>query len=279
MRRLNLTLSTAATALLAAACHDATEPGPGTNPEFAMGGSDFQCTGVATGTFDNVVVPSGAFCALIDATVKGNVKALENSSLIMRRTTVGGNVDVASRGTLGSGAVLSSSTVKGNIKALENSQLEMSGMTISGNVEGDKATLVDLFSEAGRNLVGGNIQIKEADFAVRVCGTDLPQGNIQLEKNTGLVLVGDPSCGGGLLGGNTLPKGSIKVEENTIPADRRLTIEGNSVGENVLVVKNQGPGTKLVQNNTVGQNLQCFENEPPFVGGPNTAGKAEGQCF
>jgi hypothetical protein len=233
-----------------------------------------------------VVVPSGAACVLTDATVKGNVKARENSTLIMRRTTVGGNVDVASRGTLGSGAVLSSSTVKGSIKALENSQVEMTGMTVGGNVEGDKADFVDLFTEAGRNQVGGSIQIKEAG-AVRVCGTDLPEGNIQLEKNTGFVQVGGSGCGAGLFGGNTLSKGNIKVEENTIPASCgpfppfpcRLEIIGNSVGGNVLVFKNRGPGTKLVQNNTVVQNLQCFENDPPFVGGPNTAGKAEGQCF
>ncbi len=112
-----------------------------------------------------------------------------------------------------------------------------------------------------------------------MCGTDLPEGNIQLEKNTGNVFAGGSNCEG-FGDGNTLPKGNIKVEENTItPIYTLLEITGNSVGGDVLVFKNQGPGTKLVENNTVAQNLQCFENEPPFVGGPNMAGKAEGQCF
>jgi hypothetical protein len=45
------------------------------------------------------------------------------------------------------------------------------------------------------------------------------------------------------------------------------------------VFKNAGPGEKTVQANTVREALQCFENEAPFVGGTNTAGQAEGQCF
>ena len=60
---------------------------------------------------------------------------------------------------------------------------------------------------------------------------------------------------------------------------RAMSVAGNHVTGNMGVLKNSGDGDKQVVGNTVGQNLQCFDNTPPFLGGPNTAGKAEGQCF
>jgi hypothetical protein len=71
-------------------------------------------------------------------------------------------------------------------------------------------------------------------------------------------------------------RGNLKIEEN-IPSV--LDIGPNSIAQNMQVFKNRGTGPKAIANNTVGQNLQCFENQAPFVGGPNTAQKAEGQCF
>jgi hypothetical protein len=35
---------------------------------------------------------------------------------------------------------------------------------------------------------------------------------------------------------------------------------------------------RKVTPNRVGENLQCFENDPPFIGQPNVAKQAEGQC-
>ena len=76
-------------------------------------------------------------------------------------------------------------------------------------------------------------------------------------------------------------KGDIQVRENTIaPFVRSLGVDNNFVLQgNVQVFKNAGEGRKTVQNNQVGKDLQCFENTPPFVGGPNVAQKREGQCF
>jgi hypothetical protein len=45
--------------------------------------SDSTCVGLLTGTHDNVVVPPGAACTLVGATVEGNVKALERSTLFV----------------------------------------------------------------------------------------------------------------------------------------------------------------------------------------------------
>lgn len=232
--------SALATALLFGACRDATEP---VAVEGSGGsGNDTECVGTLSGTFDNIVVPPGAACFLQAATVNGDVKALENSRLFLR------------------------------------------SVTVRGNVEGDKADRVDIIqlTNAPRNLVLGSIQVKEGAGFARVCGTDLPNGNIQIQKMGTFVLIGGLQCSG-FGGGNTLARGNIKVEENNIvsslPTLPELDIRDNSVGGNVQVFKNMGPGLKTVQTNTVREDLQCFENGPPFVGGPNAAGKAEDQCF
>ena len=233
------TFGVAAAAAVLLACQDGTEPSPTIKPEFDIDAPYFECDGGQEGSFDNVVVQAGEICVLTNSTVKGNVKALENSILIMISTTVG------------------------------------------GNVQGYKPHIVHLFAETRRNLVGGNIQIRESIFAALVCGTDLPEGNIQLEKNGGYVNVGAVGCAqNNLADGNTLAKGNIQVLHNTVGSfGSTIDITDNSVGGNLQVFKNQGPRTTLVQNNTVQGNLQCFGNTEPFVGGPNTARKLQGQCF
>ena len=40
----------------------------------------------------------------------------------------------------------------------------------------------------------------------------------------------------------------------------------------------RGAGANAVRNNRVRQIIQCKENRWPFVGGPNQAAEAEGQC-
>jgi hypothetical protein len=253
--------SVLAAALVFIACQDATEPaaiaGSGGS------GSDTECRNVVlTGTLDNVVVPPGAFCFLENSTVLGNVDALANSELRIRSTTV-----------------------RGNVKAHENSFLTIRSTTVRGNVDSDKANSVSFLSFAltgdQRNLVLGNIHLKEhgeVEGAVELCGTHLPEGNIEIQKMRRFVIVGSFAClSAG--GGNTLLKGTIKVEDNEIIEFTSLLIGDNSVGGNLQVFKNRGLGLKFVENKTVHGNLQCFENDPPFVGGPNVAGKAEGQCF
>ena len=196
MRKFTLTV---ATALLAAACHDATQPDPGIKPEFAVG-STFECVGVVhSGTFDNVVVPPGAFCLLQDAIVAGNIKALESSHLLINR-----------------------------------------GARVGGDIEGDKADVQLLaIGNNARNLVHGSIQIKGAGAVALVCGTDLPQGEIRLEKNTGFVHAGGVTCDG-FGEGNTLPNGRIRIKKNIIPTTRSLEITGNVVGGDLEVLKNEG---------------------------------------
>jgi hypothetical protein len=69
------------------------------------------------------------------------------------------------------------------------------------------------------------------------------------------------------------------VQKNVIPGSEGMAVNRNTVGGNVQVLKNRGEGPKTVLDNTVRQDLQCNKNDEPFVGGPNVAHQAEGQCF
>jgi hypothetical protein len=195
-----------------------------------------ECTGVLPpGTYDNIVVPKGETC------------------------------------------FLSNSIVRGNVRALENSRLEARDNTILGNVMGNKADVVDLQSAnpGVPDIVEGNIHIKQGNDLALVCGQTLPSGNIHIEKfgpEAEGVGVGDDEFCPGVVGGggNILEKGNVQVKDNTVAGN--LGVDQNQVDGNVLVYKNSGPGNKTVAFNTVTKNLQCKDNDPPFLVGPNTVG-------
>jgi hypothetical protein len=251
--RFGLAASTLAAALALIACQDnATEPAARPSPQptpsadVSSTPSDVQCTGILPpGAYQNVIVPPNGECFILNSVVQGNIKALENSLLFVS-----------------------------------------GGTTVSGSIQGDKALGVVVANDppGNRNIVRGNIEIKEGSVAY-VCGAVLPEGSIQVEKINGNVFVGAIACSFAG-GGSILEKGNIKVEDNFIqPAVGFLPPFSLQIGDNLVrrgnlqVFKNRGPGEKVVTNNTIGQALQCFENTPPFLGGPNAAQKAEGQCF
>ena len=179
---------------------------------------------------------------------------------------------------------LSGATVRGNVKVLRGASLFSSGNQIGGNVQGDRPRFVGSMG----HTIGGNFSVTGAtgrpgffllpfSLNVFVCGARLPDGNIPVKKSVnGTVAVGSQlrACPG-----NTVAKGNIKVEDNFIPAPpEALAVSGNTVGGNIQVFKNRGPGQKTVAANTVRRNLQCKKNDQPFVGAPNVARRAKGQC-
>ena len=203
---------------------------------------DTRCVGgLPPGVYDNVVVPRGADCNAFGVTVQGNFKVLRGASLF--------------------------------------SQFNQ----IHGNLEGDRPRFVGSLGD----VIGGNFQVTGAtgspgflfnNFSLNVflCGSTLPGGNAVVKESVnGTVAVGSliAACPGNRVNGN------IQVEDNFIPVNEALAVARNTVGGNIQVVKNRGQGMKTVAENVVGQNIQCKENEQPFVGGPNFAGEAEGQCF
>lgn len=208
-------------------------------------GSDFICDGVFTGTFDNVVAPPGAVCYLVNAIVRGNVKALWDAVLTLDLNT-----------------------------------------TVGGSVYGDKADVLQIRNNV---TIQGNIEMVEGGphpilREVAICDADLPNGNIKIIKMTaglsntnGIDLSPTAFCT--VASPNTLGNGSVQVEDNTIPSPAFLSITNNMVTQNLQVYKTSGSGSKTVEGNVVGQSVQCFDNQPPFFGGPNAAPKKDGQCF
>jgi hypothetical protein len=212
------------------------------------------------GVHDNVVVPEGGHCWILGESgvieIKGDVTAFPDSELLMRSVTVGGNVT-----------------------ALEDSFVRISALPgrteIGGNVIGDKADYVEL--QFFGNIVHGNVHISgrgdvpaaAADFGTVICGVIMPNGSIEVEKltvNFG-IFVDNSFCSAP----SFLSNGGIKVEDNYVLSGARLRVgEAQIANGNLHVFKNTGPGMKFVNNNNVSNgDIQCYENEDPFVGGPN----------
>lgn len=212
-------------------------------PSAAVAG-DTQCVGaLPPGLYDNVVVPPGATCTVASSTVRGNVKALENARIDIFASTIQGNVE----GDKADVVVVRNSTVREDISIKE------------GGPAAPPA--VGLLCAAGGPLT---------PCEAVVTRTTVQEGNIQIEKMVGSVAIES----------TTVTEGDVKLEENTIPPNEFLFITNNPlIAGNLQVFKNTGVGFKIVTRNTVRGNLQCLENTPPFTGGPNTAQKAEGQCF
>lgn len=208
-------------------------------------GSDTPCTTAMTGTFDNVVVPPGAFCGLTNATVRGNVKALQDAVLVITLNT----------------------TVGGSVYADKADALQIRNATIQGNIEMVEGGPHPFYRE------------------VAICGTTLPNGTIKIIKVTaegtppvsGIDL--SPTAGCLPPTPNNVAKGNLQIEDNLLLGTAFLSIT-NIVMQNLQVYKTGGlTGPKTVVGNTVGESIQCFENDEPFVGSPNEAKKSEGQCM
>jgi hypothetical protein len=73
-------------------------------------------------------------------------------------------------------------------------------------------------------------------------------------------------------------KGNVKMEANHLPSVDDLCCIRYTIAQNLQIFKDTGPAEKLVIFNSVGENLQCFENDPPLTSVGNTARSEEGQC-
>jgi hypothetical protein len=233
------------------------------SPRFAYA-DNTTCTGLLTGFHDNVVVPSGADCILSGAQVRNNVRVMQDASLL------------ATVGPLGP-------------------------TVIGGNVHGIHSRFVLLVFAT---QVGGNFHVHGGDVGT-TSGFDIGVtigGNATIELNAGRTFVDAATVGGQLnvwrnTGGcievefNTVG-GHVRVEDNIIPptpcapppVGGATVVAGMSVlGNNVLtghmmVLRNSGDGPKQVVSNIVARRLVCRDNDEPFIGAPNVAGSAEGQC-
>ncbi|MFN2563919.1 MAG: hypothetical protein ABR499_02750 [Gemmatimonadaceae bacterium] len=161
---------------------------------------------------------------------------------------------------------LYNSVVRGNVIALPGSSLFLRDDQVGGDVIGVRAADVQMI----RGSVGGNVRIEGSADPSAVAGvqsTHLAAGSISIE---------------GVAGGTVyvsfvrLDNGGVRVERNTAGW---LFVEHNTAAGDMEVSRNSGPGIKYAYRNTLRGTLRCLDNDLPFVGGPNAAGRIEGQCF
>lgn len=169
--------------------------------------------------------------------------------------------------------VLQGVTVTNSVTALAGSRLFIRSSEIGGNVEGLSASAVQVSEET---TIAGDMNVLNAD--------DTFFASCTVDNAT---ILGDLTCEGNDPGspiiraeqGPTVIHGSVNLVDNVIPGGHVLLLLNASVGKDADVNGNAGSGFKGVSGNTVVGKLQCKKNDPTFSGGPNTAGKAKGQCF
>jgi hypothetical protein len=179
--------------LLVAACGETPRPTePVTaEPLFNVSGSTTQCVGGLSGTHENVEVPPSASCTIIGAVIRGSVKALQHSELLMENTEVGGNVEGDKAGSVRviRGSVNGSIIIKEGVTASSFCGADLRGVVVGeGNIQIEQMTTRCVFIE-GVLMGKGNIKVQENNiFAPTIISSiidNVGAVNIQVFKNRG----------------------------------------------------------------------------------------------
>lgn len=225
-----------------------------------------KCDGALTGTHDNVIVPSGEHCEMAGGTVTGNVLVKSGASLRASASTIAHNVI----GTDSAWVCLQLGTqVGGNFMVSGGAAGTTTGFDISTSVGGNAKVMQNAgltFIDAAN--VGGNVDVS------------MNTGTLEIEFNTigGNVKIFDNFVPAVYTGGPPQPAPGGCGFPSALVIPINMSVANNNIDMSMNVFRNVGPGTKTVVGNTV-ERLRCRDNSSPFVGGPNFAEKAEGQCF
>ncbi|MGH2979048.1 MAG: hypothetical protein ACRDLQ_05360 [Solirubrobacterales bacterium] len=223
---------------------------------------DLKCNGVFKGkTYDDVTVPRGAECTLIDSTVRGNVRARKDAYFQATGTKVRGDVEG---------------------KEVQTIFID-TGSKVSGSVEADRAVQFFVFN----STVTEDIEPERTREVVQICGNTVRRGNIEVrrsgpdkgdapdERPGTDILIGDPLAVG--CRGNVVRRGDIRVSRNF--ADIEFVIRGNTIKKGDLdVSRNTGAAPKLVQDNIGGDRLRCRKNSLLTASGGRGWDRKLGQC-
>jgi len=121
------------------------------------------CTGtISSGTFKNIVVPSGESCVLLGSVVvNGNFRAEGASDIAISGTSIGGNVLI--KGSTGGVSVIRAD-IGGHLQIERHSGIDCIGL--------------------GSNTIGGNLKLhNNAGNGCINTGLNIIAGNFQLTKN------------------------------------------------------------------------------------------------
>jgi hypothetical protein len=202
---------------------------------------DARCVGtLPPGVYQNVTVPEGQTCDLTNSTVRGNVKALENSKLFAADNIVLGNIE----GDKAEVMDLRRNTVGGNIDIKEGE---------TNDPEDD----VQVFANI---LPNGDIKVEKMTGEIEVGVTRIPafanivpKGNIFVQENL-------PVAGPEGLEVSTNSVGeNLQVFKNR--GDAPKIVQNNTVGENLQCFENDPP---FVGGPNIAQKAegQCFVGLP-----------------
>jgi hypothetical protein len=211
----------------------------------------FQCNEVVTGgSFDDVTVPRDGSCTLTDSTVSGKVKVKRGAYFQATGT------DIA-RGVYADDAL----TV-----------FIDTGSTVGRSVEVDDTAQVFVFNAT----IGRDIEVDDASQVVQICGTTVTKGDVEVTDSGIDILIGDPQAVD--CAANTVSDGDVEVNHNR--AEVEFVVRGNAIPNGDLEVnRNRGTAEKFVEDNTGGDELECWRNEAPFSASGNTGwAEKEGQC-
>ena len=224
---------------------------------------DFRCNGVFKGkSYDDVLVPRGSACTLIDSTVDGDVRALKNAYFQATRTVVRGDVEGEEAQTV---FIDQGSRVSGSVEAERAAQFFVFNSTVMEDIEPNRTR--EVVQICGNTVRRGNIEVRRSG----------PDKAIPLNERPGTdILIGDPLTAG--CRGNLVKRGDIVVSRNF--ADIEFVVRGNSVKRgNLEVLRNSGPVTRVVEGNIGGDRLACRDNSLRLTVARNTGWSRKlGQC-
>jgi hypothetical protein len=213
--------------------------------------ADVSCNGVFNRvSFDDVVVPRGGACTLVDSAVEGDITVRKDGYLQTTGTTVRGDVSGTEAQTI----------------------FVDTGSRVSGSVEGYRANQVFVYN----STVNRNIDVEGAGDVVQICGTTVLKGDIVVQKGRRDILIGDPLAVG--CAGNTVRLGDLAVRRSV--ADVEFVIRANRIRKgNLEVSRNAGDVRKFIEDNTGGARLVCRDNSRPFTVSDNAGWDRKlGQC-
>jgi hypothetical protein len=155
------------------------------------------------------------------------------------RGTIGSTTVDNLRVPSGAACTLNGTKVEGTIKVENNAKLYANGVRVIGNIQNEGFQAITV-REGSR--VGGSVQLKngQSDGSGKVVSTRI-NSDQQFEAN-----------------------------------EARMVARNNTIFGNLQAVGNTGG--LVISGNTIAENLQCKENNPPPTGGGNKAGDKEDQC-
>lgn len=162
-------------------------------PAAAAFGEEINCIGTLRGSFDNVNVPAGRTCTLVDSRVQGSVYVRGNAALNVQRTVIIGNVQA---------------------EGARFVRLQGGNVSVNGSVQIKYGTGAS--SVAAGTIIGGSIQYEENTGALSVSGARIGQ-DLQVFKN----------FGGASIFSNVI-NGNLQCKENDpAPVGARNVVGGN----------------------------------------------------